>query len=318
MRCLGELEGQRSVEKFVAHLLTLGIDTHVEAQSDQPDAWELWVKDEDRLEEALRELEAFRAASADPKYDAAVVQANKLIEEKVKARKQAEKNMRRVEHSTARPPLLGVRGGWPPLTLTIFVLCILLGLLTNFGKPGRNNDLGRTIVNQLSFVAPVDYNQSDGDPAASLKRGQVWRAITPIFLHGSIWHLAMNMFVLVLFGRLLERWIGTPQFALMILLLAVVPNLFQGLSPEWMHGNPFFVGISGVTYGLFGYVWVRSSLNPSYGIMIPFPMIMLAVGLIVVGLSGAIPNWYLADLCHLGGLLVGAALGFASEQQTRS
>ena len=69
----------------------------------------------------------------------------------------------------------------------------------------------------------------------------------------------MNMFMLYSFGRLVERWIGTPMFALLVLVLAIIPNLFQGLAPEWMHGNPIFGGISGVLYGLLGFVWIRTN-----------------------------------------------------------
>ncbi|MEZ6080712.1 MAG: rhomboid family intramembrane serine protease [Pirellulaceae bacterium] len=82
-----------------------------------------------------------------------------------------------------------------------------------------------------------------------------------------------------------------------------------------MHGSPAFGGISGVLYGLFGYVWVRSSLDPSLGISIPFPIVVIFVGMIVVGLSGVVPNWQFADLCHLGGLLIGSAVAFAAERR---
>jgi GlpG protein len=122
------------------------------------------------------------------------------------------------------------------------------------------------------------------------------------------------MFVLVSFGRMVERWVGTPKFALFVLLLAIGPNLLQGLAPAWMQGNPFFGGISGVLYGLFGYVWIRSSINPNLGVSIPFPIVLIFVGMIVVGLSGQVPDWPYADLCHLGGLLIGCAYGFISEQ----
>ena len=104
------------------------------------------------------------------------------------------------------------------------------------------------------------------------------------------------------------------MYALLVLALAILPNLFQGLAPDWMHGSPAFGGISGVLYGLLGFVWIRTSINPTHGFSIPFPIMVVAVGLIVIGLSGVVENWHLADLAHLGGLLVGCAFGFAAEQ----
>ena len=311
MRFLGEIDGQQSAEKFVAHLLTEDIDTHIELAHSDSDNWEVWVRDEDQLHRAKTELDEFQANRSDPKYAAAVANAQKILSEKARLRREAAKNLKRVNPSQ-RPSLGG--GKMPPLTLTLFILCIAVGLFTSFGKPGRNNELGKTIKRQLSFVDLEHYQQSEGDPAASLKRGQVWRAITPIFLHFGLIHLALNMFMFASFGKLVERWVGTPKFAAMVLVMAILPNLLQGLAPEWMHGSFSFGGISGVLYGLFGYVWIRTSINPMHGIAIPFPMIAILVGLIVIGLSGLVPNWPFADLCHLGGLLVGVAFGFASER----
>lgn len=312
MRCLGEIEGQKSAELFVAHLLTIDIPTQIESTSGRSDTWELWVREEDQLEKARAELADFRANPTDARFHGALARASQLLEEREKARRIAAKNVRRLEPG-ARTTMLG-RGPLPPLTLTLFILSLAVGLFSNFSQPGPNNELGRTIVDSLSFASSRDLMATANDPAASLKAGQIWRVITPIFLHIGPIHLAMNMFMLLSFGRLVERWVGTPTYALMVLILAIVPNLVQGLSPEWMHGNVHFGGISGVLYGLFGYVLLRTSMNPNHGISIPFPMVVLLVGLIVIGLSGVIENWRMADLCHLGGLLVGSALGFASER----
>ncbi len=314
MRCLGQIDGRQAAESFVAYLLTREISTHIESIDEASDRWEIWVRDEDELARAQTELVAFEANPEAPQYAEAISKATEILHEKEKARQQAARNVRRIQ-SSGRPSALG-SGPLPPLTLTLLVLSIAVSLLSSFGNPRRTNEWGRTVVEQLSFVSTLDYVQSNRDPAASLKRGQIWRAVTPIFIHLGMLHLAMNMFVLVSFGRMVERWLGTPRFALFVLLLAVGPNLLQGLSPDWMQGSPMFGGISGVLYGLFGYVWIRSTINPNLGISIPFPMVVIFVGLIVIGLSGIVPNWPYADLCHLGGLLIGCAMGFASEQST--
>lgn len=312
MRCLGQIRNRAQAEKFVAHLLTLEISTQIESINNADDQWEIWVRDEDRLTEASRELDEFLVNPDASKYATAIEKANAILDEREKKRREAAKNVQNFD--PARRRRLTGGGGLPPLTLTLFILSIAIGLVTNFSNPSPQNRWGMSIDDQLSFVSNADLAASNGDPAASLKRGQIWRAITPIFRHQGILHLAMNMFMLVSFGRIVERWVGTPAFALMVLLLAICPNLFQGLSPEWMHGSFRFGGISGVLFGLFGYVWIRTSINPNHGISIPFPFVVMAFGIILLGLSGAIPAWRLADLCHLGGLLIGAALGFASEQ----
>ncbi len=312
MRCLGEIDGRKRAETFVAYLLTESISTQIECVDESSDRWELWIREEDQLPTARAALDAFLANPSDQKYLSAIHKASEILAQKEKARLRAAKNIRRVNPSGAR--LSVTRGPVPPLTLTLTILCVVIGLLTSFGNPKSTNEWGTAIEEQLSFVTRASYAVA-GDPLADIKRGQVWRIITPIFLHGDILHLAMNMFVLVSFGRIVENWLGTPRFAIFVLALAVLPNLLQGLSPAGMQGSPFFVGISGVLYGFFGYVWVRTTLNPSLGISIPLPMILILVGIVVFGLAGLFPNWHLAHLCHFGGLIVGAAVGFASEQK---
>lgn len=316
MRSLGQIDGRKQTERFVAYLLTLKIKTHIEGVDEQQDRWEVWIRNEDQMLTARKELSEFLASPNDPRYELAMKEATRILEEEQRARQTAAKNIRRIEMSNGSRL---TRGRVPPLTLTLAILAVIVSLLSGFMAPRENNKWGQTIVNELSFVEPSALESSKGDPAASLKRGELWRIITPIFMHGSPLHLAMNLLLLVSLGRLTERIQGTPKYALFILMLAVFPNLLQGLSPEWMRGSPNFVGISGVVYGLFGYIWIRSTLHPEMGIVIPLPMVVIFVGMIVlglaVGLSDAVPGWRLADLCHLGGLLVGIAVAYASEQK---
>ncbi len=316
MRSLGQIDGRKPTERFVAYLLTLKIKTHIEGVDGQADRWEVWVRNEDQMSVARKELDRFLLNPSDASYDAAMKEATRLLEEEQRTKLAAAKNIRRVEMS--RPNRL-VGGRVPPLTLTLAILAAVVSLVSGFMNPRENNKWGQTVKNELSFVEPAAFVSSNGDPAASLKRGELWRVITPIFLHGSMLHLAMNLMLLVSLGRLTERIQGTPKFALFVLMLAVFPNLLQGLSPEWMRGSPNFVGISGVVYGLFGYIWIRSILHPEMGVVIPMPMVVVFVGMIffglAVGISEAIPGWRLADLCHLGGLLVGIAVAYASEQK---
>jgi GlpG protein len=291
MRSLGYIDGRKATEQFVAFLLTRNIKTHIETA--EGDRWELWVRNEDQLGEALKELASFQENPHDPRYQAAVKEASRLLEEDRKSRQAAERNVRRFRPSAQ----VGLASGpIPPLTMTLMVLCIVVTLVSDFARPSVNNQWGQAIVHELTFVDREAYAKS-GDPAASLKRGEIWRTITPIFMHGNAFHLAMNL------------------FAMLVLVAAVIPNLMQGLAPAWLKGSPDFVGISGVVYALFGYIWIRSTLNPELGIVVPMPIVVLMVGMIVLGFTVDIPTWNFADMCHLGGLLVGVGLAYASSNR---
>ena len=289
--------------------MTEEISAQIDRADTSSDRWEVWIRDEDKLPTAKQHLDTFKTNPQDPRFSAAVEAAGTILAEKEKQRQQAARNMKRIDMRRSRPG----GGRLPPLTLTLLIISIVVSIATGLGNP--RSQWAVDISQQLSFVTAEDYVASEGDPAASLKKGELWRLITPIFVHLDILHLAMNMFVLVSFGRMLERWLGTPRFAMFVLLLSIGPNLLQGLAPEWLQGSPFFGGMSGVLYGLFGYVWVRSSLNPTLGVMIPLPIAFIFVGVIVLGLLDVFPALRLAHLAHLGGLLIGAAMGYASERR---
>ena len=319
MRSLGQIDGRKPTEQFVAFLLTQKIKTHIDGVDGKPDCWEVWVRNEDQLAEATAHLLAFKQNPSDGRYEQAMKEASRMLDAEQKAKQAAAKNIRRMD--TSRTPGTGLsRGPIPPLTLTLIILSVLVSFASNFTdeRAIKSNKWGEVIVNELSFVEPGAWEKAK-DPAASLKRGELWRAITPIFMHGSILHLAFNLFMLVSLGRLTERIQGTPKFAVFVLMLAIFPNLLQGLMPISLGGSPFFVGISGVVYGLFGYIWIRSSLHPEMGIVVPMPMVVVVLGLIVLGfaagMSDAQSSWRLANYCHLGGLLVGIAVAYASEKK---
>ena len=309
MRYLAQIEGKQRAEAFVAYLLTQTIATHIEGVAGNEQLWEVWIRDEDSIARAQAELEQFNANPKDAKYSAAVTEARQIIKQKQEAAKAAAKNIKQVNY---RSPNSLTGGRIPPLTMTLLAISIVVSLMTNFMRPAKDYKLGHTMIDKLSFVSPLAYEKSGHDPAASLRRGEVWRAVTPVFLHGSPVHLAMNMFVLVMLGRITERLVGTPRYALMILLLAALPMLLACLMPPSLDGTPFTVGISGVVYGLAAYLWIVSMQRPELGFRIPTSMIALLLIVVAVGFSGMLPQLRLSNWGHLGGFVVGLALAMVS------
>src|SRR5262249_59186858 len=110
-----------------------------------------------------------------------------------------------------------------------------------------------------------------------LKRGELWRVVTPAFIHISEWHLLFNMLCLIWLGTQLERRYGTGRFALLVLLMAVPSHLCQyffpavsleGWRPVVAQPMPLFGGMSGVLYGLFGFVWMKAVYEPGCGLYV--------------------------------------------------
>jgi len=305
MRHLTTITGKSKAESLVAYLLTLDIPTHVEPTTDQ-NGWDIWVRDEDRLEIAKKEFQQFSAYPEDAKYRQAVDHAKVIIKEKKQKSSERQKNIQ-FPPSRVSPNLFG--GSLPPLTLTLIILCVFLGLVSNFSDPGRENMLGNFVMKQLMFVDMKLYNLT-GDAAASLKQGELWRILTPAFLHGHPIHLLFNMLSLASLGRFTERLEGIGRFAVIILIIAIGSHLLQGLMPIKWFGSPNFVGISGVVFGLLGYLGMKTTLRPDLGFQLPGQVYIMTALILVFGFSGSMQDFPMANLAHLGGLVSGVAIGF--------
>lgn len=130
-------------------------------------------------------------------------------------------------------------------------------------------------------------------------QGELWRLFTPVFLHGSILHIAFNMYALYILGPRLERYYGHWRFLMLYLLSGFGGNVFSMLfteAPSLGSSTAIFglVGAQGLFYyhnrKIFGPA-VRQALNG---------IITIAVVNLIIGLSPGIDNWG-----HIGGLIGG-------------
>lgn len=84
-----------------------------------------------------------------------------------------------------------------------------------------------------------------------VNRGWVWQFVTYMFVHGSVTHLLFNMLALIMFGRTLERYLGTREFLLFYFLCGilggVVSYLFYIIQGA---ANVAVMGASGSIYAL--------------------------------------------------------------------
>jgi len=106
-------------------------------------------------------------------------------------------------------------------------------------------------------------------------------------------------------GGQIENKKGGKFFLTLVLIIAVVSNLIQFIFEGFSFG-----GMSGVVYGLFGYVFIKSKLDPGDGFGIDQANELIMLGFFVVcwlGWLGNIANW-----AHTGGLIVGLAWGWCS------
>jgi len=185
-----------------------------------------------------------------------------------------------------------------PVTLVLIALSILGFLVFYLGAP-------------LSWISALTYSPFevvDGRPHFYSGEGQYWRLISPAFLHMGWLHIAFNALWTWELGRRVERVIGSVQFALLFVVMAVVSNVSQFV----FSGPSLFGGLSGVVYGLLGFSWVAGRLRSDWQIAPSNGIVVFMVGWLVVCMMGLVELLgfgAIANAAHAGGLLSGLLLG---------
>ncbi len=318
MRRIGSLNDGSHATHFCDYLVTLSIDAIAEQDGDQ--GWDIWVRDEAHLEKARSELADFQKQPDDTRYQVSDV-ANKIRLKKVEEHQRRRKNVQNYSQKmTSRGGgamgSFGARQQNIPVTIGIIVISVICSFSTHFSSPRPSNDPGRFSLEQktffsLSFVDLRDYVKSEEDSFASIRKGQIWRAVTPMFLHGSALHLAFNMLWVYMLGAAVERMHGSLFFGLLMVLTHVGGMALQVTLPgaeslpavlHRLAGSPFAVGASGAVYGVFGYLWIRPIIDPRYPLRIGQQNIVLMLVWLVacVFVINGVANGG-----HIGGLLSG-------------
>lgn len=132
-----------------------------------------------------------------------------------------------------------------------------------------------------------------------LENGAWWQALTQMFSHQAIWHIASNMIALYFLGPLVEQVLGRVRFVALYL----VAGLGGGLAALWLSDQHRSVlGASGAIWGIMGAGLVLAVRNDRRDLRDSLlQMVGLNVVITVVGYQ------YFSWQGHLGGLLAGAA-----------
>ena len=122
-------------------------------------------------------------------------------------------------------------------------------------------------------------------------------------------HLVFNMLCLYYFGTRIESRRGTLRLAALVLATAVISNVAQAVAV-----GPAFGGMSGVVYGLFGYIWMKMLFDPAAGLAVNREVVIFVMAWLLLGFSGQLALWFginVANWAHGGGIAAGAAIGYA-------
>lgn len=272
---LGRFDNLRLAQAFSDYLRKQALPHRLESGGQ---GVELWVDDEAAIDRVRRELARFREDPTQDRYLAASWEAPPSAPD-------VERLSRRYGDSAgelAPGRLLRSRG---PVTLALLFACLAVAVWTAVGTR-------EAAVSALLFP-PAGGLFADGEP---------WRVLTPILLHFGGVHLVFNLLWWWVLGGIIERFQSSFQLAMLTLGIGLVSN-----GAQFYVDGPHFGGLSGVVYGLIGYLWLYGRINPRAGYQLRPAIVNFMLAWLVLGFTGLVGP--VANAAHLAGLLAGAAVG---------
>jgi len=158
----------------------------------------------------------------------------------------------------------------------------------------------------LTFGAKTNY--------AIQHNHELWRFVTPIFIHVNLPHVLINMYSLWVIGPWVEKlygsakfvvfWVATGVAGVLASYLTVIPGAHPGLIGSFLIKTGDMVPSAGASGALFGLKYRRElpeGFKRAFGTGL-LPVILLNLGI------GFLGRGFIDNAAHIGGLLSGAAL----------
>ncbi|MBS3670471.1 rhomboid family intramembrane serine protease [Vreelandella boliviensis] len=189
----------------------------------------------------------------------------------------------------------------PVTALMIVISLVIFALIAVFGDQ---------LIVTLTIV-PIGISGGElvfGNLTQTLTSGQVWRLLSPAFLHFGWMHLIFNLMWVWYFGRQVEALQGSRTLLLLLVVAGIGANVAQ-----YATGTVLFGGMSGVVYALLAHVWLMSRRVPRSGFFVPQMLVVFMLGWMVftmTDMAGSVGFGNVANEAHLGGLLVGLVTGW--------
>jgi GlpG protein len=272
--------------RFWNYLQAIEIDSNLE-EDENNEEWLVWVLDEEKFAHALQAHQEFLDSPDDSKF--IISKKNKTDDNQTKEEYTGKS---RFKNYNLRDSWLKQNRSPGMISLALIITSVAVYLLSGMGK-------------NTEIVSAFLISEKANGSLSEISSGQVWRIITPIFLHFGALHIIFNMLWLHELGGQIEKRKGAGFISLFIVVTAIVSNLTQ-----FKFGGPMFGGMSGVVYGLLGYVWIKSRFDPGDGLYISQNTALFMLAWFFLCFANVFPG--VANWAHAGGLVTGAVWGYIS------
>ena len=113
--------------------------------------------------------------------------------------------------------------------------------------------------NKYRFFEPTygalqDFGASENH---KIREGQVFRFITPMFLHANLVHLALNMASQLVLGFRIEPQVGIYRIVALYIVAGVAGNLLSDLIREYGIAVGASTAVFGMMASMFAWLWIN-------------------------------------------------------------
>ena len=192
-------------------------------------------------------------------------------------------------------------------TLVAITTAVFFLTGNDFSKPSDTSSA-------LGFFDPIHLSQrawqAAPDPYVDIRTGQIWRLFTPVFLHGGFIHYFFNMYMFYHLAGAIELRHGKWRLAMVVLASGILGNVGQ-----FQFSDPVPLGgMSGVDYGLLGFLWIRGMLFPKDRLAIRRETVVVMLAYLLLGFTGVMDRAVapVANYAHLFGLIGGMGVAYSA------
>ncbi len=294
MREIGTFRDEEQAKTFSDLLLVKEIGNKI--LDDGDGEWSVWVHDEEKMEDAGNLLKEFRDNPDNPVYKKSSKKADEIRFEEEQEEKRYQKKVKASQFQWRYTTYQGIGR----VTMVMIVISVAVAIISGLGS-------NKTMISGL-FITDfrVSGNMIQWRPGLpNIFSGEIWRLITPMFIHFGIMHILFNMLWLKDLGSQIEFKQSSKFFVILVVVLAAGSNVAQ-----YVVSGPNFGGMSGVVYGLLGYIWMRGKHDPASGLFLERNIVIFMIVWFFICLTGLVGN--IANTAHGAGLLIGMAWGYIS------
>jgi len=177
----------------------------------------------------------------------------------------------------------------PPVTTALISVSALVALLSGLGA-------------NLDLLLGLFISSTLHGGLHEIQSGEIWRLFTPAFIHFGVLHFVFNMLWIWNLGTVIESLLGSSRLIFLTLGIGIFSNLAQ-----YYWSGPAFGGMSGILYGLLGYLWVQGRFNPGFGVILNRSIVIMMMVWFVLCWTGLLGP--IANMAHTVGLATGIILG---------